>query len=305
MEDHDQGVMSDIVKNTAVGRAILRIGKASLSAANRLALLVYLARETRRAQGEPTAIPHTSIRTGLVAHIYYTELIDEIIACWAHLPPNSVCHITAPAEIADAVAARIAGLPEVHLHVVPNRGRDIAPFLAILRSGALDGLDAVLKIHSKRSPHLSHGGLLRRAMFTALAGHPATVTRILAIMADPKVGMVGWRRVFLTRPRHWHTNRGRVEELAARLQPPAHADLAFFGGSMFWFRPTALAAIAALPIQPDDFEEEAGQIDGTLHHAVERLFAISTAASGYAVADTEGGILLPPSEGLGRPAASL
>lgn len=297
--------MTGMWKETGVGRAILRVGKVSLSAANRLALHAFLAAEARRARTEATALPATTLRTGMVAHVFYPELFDEIIACRAHLPDGADCHVTAPPEVAAAIADRVAALAGVHLHLVANRGRDIAPFLTVLRSGALDHLDAVLKIHSKRSPHLSHGALLRRAMFTALAGRPATVARILSVMADPKVGMVGWRRVFLTRPRHWHTNRGRVEELAARLQPPAHADLAFFGGSMFWFRPQALAAIAALPVTAEDFETEAGQIDGTLHHALERLFAISTAASGYAVADTEGAILLPPSEGLGRPAANL
>jgi rhamnosyltransferase len=286
--------MSINLKNMAVGRAMLRIGKITLSAANRIELLVYLAREGQRTRGEAVAMPVTPLRTGLVAHVFYPELVEEIIACRAHLPANTVCHITAPAAVAKTVVARIADLPAVHLHVVENRGRDIAPFLAVLRSGALDGLDAVLKIHTKRSPHLAHGELLRRAMFTALAGHPATVSRILAIMADPAVGMVGWRRVFLARPRHWHTNRSRVEALATKLVPPATPDLAFFGGSMFWFRPAALAAITALPITPDDFEEEAGQIDGTLHHALERLFAIAAAGSGYAVRDTEGLDLLAP-----------
>jgi rhamnosyltransferase len=303
--DDDSGAMTGTLKNTAVGRAILRIGKGSLSAWNALALILYLAGEARLRGHGTGAAPVAGLRTGMLAHVFYPDLMDEIIACRANLPGDAVCHITAPQDVAAALAGRIDGMPGFHLHVVENRGRDIAPFLAVLRSGALDGLDAVLKIHSKRSLHLSHGGLLRRAMFTALAGSPGTVSRILGLMADPTIGMVGWRRVFLTRLRHWHTNRSRVEELAGRLDPPVRPDLAFFGGSMFWFRPKALAAVAALPVAADDFEVEAGQIDGTLHHALERLFAIAAAGAGYRVTDTEGGVLLPAAGGLGHRPASL
>ncbi|QCK88163.1 hypothetical protein E8L99_21565 [Phreatobacter aquaticus] len=286
--------MNPELKNTAIGRAISSLGKGTLSAANRIALMLYLAGEQRRAQapGSPPEAIRTRLKTGIVAHVYYPDLFGEILACQDNLPADAICHVSAPPDVAEVLEPQIRAMPSTHLHIVENRGRDIAPFLSILKSGALDGLDAVLKIHSKRSPHLSHGGLLRRAMFQALAGRRDIVARVLAIMEEPQAGMVGWRRVFLTRQRHWHGNRDRVVALAAQLDPPAQPVLSFFGGSMFWFRPQALRSIAALPLSALDFEAEAGQIDGTLHHAIERLFAVAAVAASYRVVDTDGQVLL-------------
>ena len=225
---------------------------------------------------------------------YYPDLLDEILACHAVLPAGTPLHLTAPPDVADELRQMLGERPGMILHVRENRGRDIAPFLFLLKSGVLDGYDAVLKLHTKRSPHLGHGNLLRRAIFSALAGDKGVVDRIMRIMSDPTVGMVGWRRVFLTSKRHWHTNRARVELLAGELQPSARAILAFFGGSMFWFRPEALKVLAEAAIEQADFEDESGQIDGTLHHALERCFAIVATAAGFSVRDTNGRILLEP-----------
>lgn len=286
--------MRDKFKTTSFGRALGRVANGTLSAANRLALRLYLAREARKklSSENSSADRKSDLKTGLLAHVYYPELLDEILACRACLPANAICHLTAPPEAGEVLRERTAALPDTILTIVENRGRDIAPFLSVLRSGVLDDLDVVLKIHSKRSPHLRYGPDLRRAMFTSLAGRPDVVERILAIMSNPKVGLVGWRRVFLTAARHWHTNRSRVEELASSLNPPAEPRLAFFGGSMFWFRPAALRSVAALPLSVEDFEPEAGQIDGTLHHALERCFAIAASAAGYSTCDTQGNVLL-------------
>jgi len=68
-------------------------------------------------------------------------------------------------------------------------------------------------------------------------------------------------------------------------------QLGFFEGSMFWSRPAALNRWRALELTPDDFEPEARQLDGTLHHAIERYFTISAWADGFLVRDTKGKIL--------------
>src|SRR5581483_11292216 len=60
----------------------------------------------------------------------------------------------------------------------------------------------------------------------------------------------------------------------------------FAAGSMFWVRGESLRPLLNLELKPTDFEEERGQTDGTLAHAIERLFPIAAKLQGLRLADT-------------------
>jgi hypothetical protein len=57
--------------------------------------------------------------------------------------------------------------------------------------------------------------------------------------------------------------------------------LEFPSGSMFWGRSDALRKLLGLGLQFEDFEEEAGKVDGTLAHAIERSYLFFCEAAGY------------------------
>ncbi|MEI5668086.1 rhamnan synthesis F family protein [Bosea sp. CCNWLW174] len=251
-----------------------------------------LGRRARRALaaiGRQRQMP--KVRTAILAHAYHVELLDEILACRDVLPELVPLHLTVPIARFDLVRRRTEGLPAVVLHPCENRGRDIAPFLAVLGSGGLDGYDAVLKLHTKRSPHLRDGEIRRKLLFDMLCGERNATLLALTAFEDRRTGMVGWRGCFRTRPFYWMLNEARVREIAGRMEVRGDARLGFFEGSMFWFRPAALAALTELKLRPEDFEAEALQLDGTLHHAIERCFTIAAWARGYNVRDLHGRVL--------------
>lgn len=235
--------------------------------------------------------PRPDVRIAIIAHIFYLDLAREIIALRDVFPEAVPVLFTVPCDRAEELSRLVADTPGVVLFPCENRGRDIAPFLALLQSGALDGFDAVLKLHSKRSPHLIDGDLRRKLLFAMLCGERSAVYRTLKSFERPDTGVVGWRDSYRSDPVFWMANRARVHEISQKMHAADFAKLGFFEGSMFWFRPKALDALREVNLPTEAFEAEAGQLDGTLHHAIERCFTIAAWSRGYTVRDLRGQVL--------------
>lgn len=60
----------------------------------------------------------------------------------------------------------------------------------------------------------------------------------------------------------------------------------FPSGSMFWVRLEALRPMLDAHLDEWEFEPEASQIDATMAHAVERIFALVVRAASFDVATT-------------------
>ena len=75
----------------------------------------------------------------------------------------------------------------------------------------------------------------------------------------------------------WLANKGMGTAWCARLgiAPVPQGYFDFPAGSMFWARGDALRPLFSAGITINDFNEEAGQTDGTFAHCLERLLALS------------------------------
>ncbi|MGO8801433.1 MAG: rhamnan synthesis F family protein [Roseiarcus sp.] len=237
----------------------------------------------------------------MVVHAYYPELLPEILACRSLLPNGTPLFVTVPPEKHGEAQRRLEGVADVRLFITPNRGRDIAPFLSLLNAGILEPFDAALKIHTKRSPHLLDGNIRRKLLLQLLCGEPRAARATASLFEDAEVGMVGWAASYRAAPGYWMTNEAAVASLARRMNAADSARLGFFEGSMFWFRPSALEPLRRLNLAPEDFEAEAGQTDGTLHHAVERCFTIAAWAGGFTVRNLRGRLLVGGDVARNRP----
>jgi lipopolysaccharide biosynthesis protein len=183
-----------------------------------------------------------------------------------------------------------------HIRPVENRGRDIAPFLDVLAEIMPLGYEAVCKIHTKKSNHLNggrgwkqeDGENWRAQLFGQLLGSRKVVQEIIAVFRDdPAVGIIGPGRDVVKYESAVGANESLVRDIQSRLQVAQTNDFEFFAGSMFWFRPEALMPILALNLTIDAFPLETGQIDGTLAHALERLFNLSASKLKYKVCTTK------------------
>jgi lipopolysaccharide biosynthesis protein len=228
-----------------------------------------------------------SDRLAVVVHAFYPDVFRDILAGMRGLEvPHKVFVTTTPCQ-ENAIRELLDEMGVEHEMIVcENRGRDVAPFLTVLPEVVAQGFAYVLKVHTKRSPHRADGDQWRKEMYDCLAT-PAQIAWILdAMRARPRIGMVGPIDHVVPMTTNWELNQTRVRSLAFRMSH-LEVDLSrdkFIAGTMFMARTEALAPAIRLGLRRDDFEDESGQVDGTLAHALERAFSYGVRAAGFELA---------------------
>lgn len=234
----------------------------------------------------------------VVVHLYYEETWDDIAGVLKRLNVPFDLIVTTVFGRESLVERIRRDFPHAEIDVLENRGRDIRPFLTLLERGRLDRYRIVCKVHGKKSSDGGRksymGSLWRRRLLFDLLAAPGLAEAIVDLFErDPTVGMVGPGAFRLPSESYsealsWSINRDRVLALAERMGVPRDRfRLDFFGGTMFWVRPEALAPLRSLALS-GDFPEETGLLDGGLEHATERLFGAAVVAAGYRLVSSDG-----------------
>ncbi|MBG6290916.1 rhamnan synthesis F family protein [Pseudomonas nitroreducens] len=237
--------------------------------------------------------PHAGgVRVAVLLHLYYVDLLDEICGYLRNIIEPFDLYVTTPFEgdIKKILEHTSQLAHSVTICATENRGRDIGPFLALYRSGRLDGYKAVLKLHSKKSKYSDLGNTWRNLLYSSLVGDSLKVRRILNLFETVAVGVVGPHTYYLSHDNFWGANRHGMERLLREmgvLGVDEPARLGFFAGSMFWFSPAAFAPLKVLSDKELVFEAEAGKQDGTMAHALERIFCELARKQGYITTSCE------------------
>lgn len=226
------------------------------------------------------------VSVAVVVHLYYYDLLKEIKQYLGAIVEPFDLYVTTPFEgdvhkIIDDCADLAAS---VTVHISENRGRDIGPFMALYLNDNLDGYDAVLKLHSKKSKYSQLGDEWRKSIYESLMKDSFSVRKILELIRSGNVGLVGPHPYYLSHDGFWGANRVAVKNLLLRagvVSQESNVDLGFFAGSMFWFSPKAISLLKTLPLSELNFVPENGMQDGTLAHALERIFCPVVRARGY------------------------
>lgn len=234
-----------------------------------------------------------------VVHAWYPEVLDEILHALADTGLSWRVLVTTARATQAAVSQRLAqsAFPW-ELTVLENRGRDILPFLQVADRLYKEGVDVVLKLHTKRSTHMANGDAWRRDLLERLVD-PARAARILeAFVADPWLGMVAPEGHLLPLNEFWGGNREPADYLLRRTGTAPHTldDARFVSGSMCWIRLDALRPLLDASLATAEFDAEQGQTDGTLAHAIERLMAPLACHAGYRVVDAAALLDIPSAE---------
>ncbi|WP_215218799.1 glycoside hydrolase family 99-like domain-containing protein [Novilysobacter luteus] len=244
---------------------------------------------TRRAiQPRLLRPPPLQPRVCVVIHAWYPDVLEDILLRLTKLSYELHIIISTTAEKLSSVETSVKahGL-NADYRIYENRGRDILPFLRIVNDSLSNKDSLILKLHTKISPHRTDGGQWRNKILDSLLEPSNFADCLKALQDDATLGLISPDGQLHTLASFWGDNRETVSKIAMQIglrdDEVNLGAMDFVTGSMFWVRNTALYPLLDLDFDEDDFECEDSQVDGTLAHAVERLFAISARQAGYRI----------------------
>jgi Rhamnan synthesis protein F/Glycosyltransferase WbsX len=225
----------------------------------------------------------------IILHVFYEDLIDELFDTYLSAL-NNTCDLMVTCNYGvsrEAILRIQSKFSNCFFHIAENRGRDIRPFGFAYKTALSLQYRYGCKLHTKKSPHATHGASSRQDSFHSLVNSPSTVSRLLAefsclpnfMLAAPASSV----RTTSESTDLWELNTAWLDVLlstAKRDDLVGNYSMSFPAGSMYWFDVNALKPVFDGTLyQAAEFELEAGQLDGTLAHALERVVGVDWATN--------------------------
>jgi len=229
-------------------------------------------------------------RVGVLVHLHYADLWEEVQKSLEPLTDVSQILITATPDAYRKVAPSILSQDRIAIIQIDNSGRDMGAFFKSLAwiSEHEDWrqCSAFLRLHGKRSPHLSNGNAWRQNLFDVLVRSAPAVTR--SFNSDPLVGVIG----DLNSPYLNQDLEANRISFHTSWNPPEGFDwhsfksTSFPVGGMFWFRPELVNEYRRLGVDSRAFaSDKPAATDGQTPHLLERLIGWWPSYLGYRVCD--------------------
>ncbi|MEG0896952.1 MAG: rhamnan synthesis F family protein [Ruthenibacterium sp.] len=234
----------------------------------------------------------------LLIHVYYPDILAQTLSKITCMPADSDVYITTDTlqkkqAIEQWLAQNEIGAHAVEVRLIDNRGRDVSGLLVGL-ADVLERYEIACFIHDKKSAGMkpaSVGEDFARHCFENLLAGETYVQNILQLFKEnERLGMLSppipnHANLYPILGREWTQNFKNAQKLADELHftvpmsedKPPIAPL----GTCFWFRTAALKPLFAKQWQYSDFPPEPNGLDGTILHAVERLYPIAVQQAGY------------------------
>lgn len=231
-----------------------------------------------------SSIAHGEKRTlAVVVHLFYSDNWPLFTRKIKLLPEGSYdLFITLPAHNEAFTDTIHQDFPDARIIKSPNRGRDVLPFIKVARVLQKLNYKVVLKFHSKKSTHRQDGqDWLESMLDQIIPDNQKVLQRILKTVAKDNFGVLGPADVYYPLTINFPANGEHMTRIITRLFDKDTAfnvlqkdrnKYGFFGGTMFWLNLEASDGL--FDYSASQFEPEAGQIDATFAHALERMFCI-------------------------------
>lgn len=226
-------------------------------------------------------------KIALVIHIYFEDQINYCYKYASSITSDADVYITtdtAKKKILIEEVFKSLKCNKMQVIVIENRGRDVSALLVATKEFIMN-YDYVCFAHDKKTAQIKPycvGEGFSYKCFENILGTDYFVENVIKTFEDnPKLGMLTpppphHSSFYQTLYSAWANNYDNVLKLAKQIGINVPI---FWGnepiaplGTMFWFRPKALKKLFDVNWQYNDFPQEPNNFDGTLLHAIERIY---------------------------------
>ncbi len=257
-----------------------RQAKRERKEAEKAAKLAAKQRKANDADREPTVAVHL--------HLFYMDLLNEFVEYFSNIPYKFDLYISCQ-ETTDvsAVKAKVKELKQVgvvDIRKLQNRGRDLAPLYVEFASEIMKH-DYFLHVHTKKSLYSGSEKMgWRQYCLNLLTGSPEQVNYIFDLFKNGNAGLV-YPDIYTEIPEIAYSWLANVANGKALFEEYDLGDMPvvfnYPAGSFFWASTEAFRPLFERGYTYEDFPQEAGQTDGTLAHALERVVPFITNKQGF------------------------
>jgi len=225
----------------------------------------------------PNKVTPTQSDIAIVIHVFYIDIWQEIIGYLQQLEITYDLYITVPQNMPDKDLLQITqGAPDATVFIVENRGRDVLPFLESMSIIGTNTYKYICKLHTKKTGNSAVGNVWRKLLYFDLLGSNKTVENIIKLFEKHSdIGIITGKNAILDSEEYIYGNKPKIEMLQKACNIHFNENYNFAAGTMFWTKSELLEPLINLfKKEKLNFEEEIGQTDNTLAHAIERFFGL-------------------------------
>lgn len=237
-----------------------------------------------------------NVKVALIMHIYYSDLIDYCLNYAKSMPEDADLIITTPIkETCELLKEKVKALKfnEVKIIEIENRGRDVSSLL-VGCAPYINNYDYVCFVHDKKTtqiePYCNGDSFAYKCFENNLASKEFVQNIITTFESNPRIGLLtppppNHGNFYQVISNEWFSNYNNTVELAEKLN--LKVNISNFKepiaplGTMFWFRPQAMKTLFDYGWKYDDFPKEPNGVDGSILHAIERIYGIVVQHEGY------------------------
>lgn len=235
-------------------------------------------------------------KVALIMHLYYPDLIEESYSYALSMPETADVYVTTNSQEKKKQIEAVFDKNRFHhleVRVIENRGRDVSSVLVGVKDVIMN-YDIACFVHDKKTMQINPGtvgaGFYYKCFKNTLYNKEFVYNVLDTFRMNPRLGilsppMPNHANYFPLLGNEWGPNYDVTKELAQKLGIIVPMDkekeaVAPYG-TFFWFRPAAMKKLYDKNWEYSDFPPEPNNTDGTILHAVERIYSLSVQAEGY------------------------